>query len=156
MADDLIDPELGTLDWDDQLQYWRNEDFPLSERGTISLSLSPSSDDDHAPPRCESLLALLRSSIAWVRRHEPDLRLAVALRMIDLYNETWREDEFDPTPINAETFADRIHLTSLDVDAEGELTLYFDDGDIEMFGGHSIVATLSTDHKLTTNPYLIG
>jgi len=156
MPSDITDPELGTLAWDDELAYWRHEDYPLSDRGTIRLSLTPKDDDSISPNLIAEMVERARTSLHWVRRHEPDLRLAIALRMLALYNESWREDDLDEQPINANEFAERIHLTSIDVQADGELGLYFDDGDIEMFGGHSIVAQLGTDHKLRGDPHLAG
>lgn len=154
MPTDITDARLGTLVWEGELNCWTHDDFPLTPRGTIHLSVSPRSDADLTRPALRRHAETVCQTIEWVRRHEPELRLAVAMRSLDGYNDHWRNDAVDPDPIDAAEFAERIHLTSLDVVCDGEVTLYFDDGDDEMFDGHAIIAHLNRDRRLHGEPYL--
>ena len=72
--------------------------------------------------------------------------------MLDLYNDKWSEEP----PITAEGLARRIELVTVDVPSDGkDFTLWFADGDTEMFGGHSITAWFGAD-RLLRRAYLSG
>ena len=57
-------------------------------------------------------------------------------RLFELYNDTWRNEETDPTPITEAVFDARLVLSSVDVGEENGLTFWYGDGDL--FAGHSI------------------
>jgi hypothetical protein len=65
--------------------------------------------------------------------------------MLNLYNGTWSEEP----PISAEEFARRMELVDVSVPSDGgSFTLWFTDGEMEMFGGHVIDAYFGPDWQL--------
>ncbi|NOU26907.1 MAG: DUF2262 domain-containing protein [Polyangiaceae bacterium] len=82
---------------------------------------------------------------ALVKALEPRLgalRLATAEQLLELYNDTWREEE--AAVETAASFAARIVLASVTVHPEGgTFTLWFDDDDL--FAGHSLEVCVRAD-----------
>lgn len=95
-------------------------------------------DSPEAPETFEAVQASSRPFILWFLQNEKELYDAVANEMIALYNENWS----DEPPITADEFASRIEIISLSFQQDkGNFDLYFSDGEMEMFGGHTIVCS---------------
>ena len=71
-------------------------------------------------------------------RWDRDMRASAARELTDLACE-WRESADEEVPeITEESFARRIELRSIAMDADGSFSAYFDDDD--MFFGHCVTA----------------
>jgi hypothetical protein len=122
---------LGRLTWDEQFSSWTggvdlNPDFHTA----ISI-WGPKEDRlQHFPVARESLL--------WLRVHEPEARSQVAAEMVELYNDSWTDEE---KPITTQEFADRIALMRASLGEDGSLLLSYDDGEMAMFGRHVLDAS---------------
>ena len=141
----LEDEELGelTLDKDydtfEGVVPWRGEDID------ISLEVDAADEDTWADAR-RAMKVMLAEQDRWDR----DMRASAARELTDLACE-WRESADEEVPeITEGSFARRIELRSIAMDADGSFSAYFDDDD--MFFGHCVTAygTL-TDGVRTVN-----
>lgn len=122
----IEDDVLGTLTWDDNLN-WFSGKF-TDGRVTFEIFLKP---DDTG-----SIAFALERARHVVQKRDEYIQLAKSLaaeNLLDLANE-WNED--DEHPLTAEDFMLRITLESMVFAADGGLTFYHNDGD--MFWGHSV------------------
>ncbi len=69
-----------------------------------------------------------------------------ALRLLPLKNDTWEEE--DGRVISQEEFEHRLIISSVTLDHNGRLVIYFDDGDL--FFGHDILVTQDIDGEFDT------
>ena len=128
----LNDEELGelTLDKDydtfEGVISWRDEDID------ISLEVDSSSEDTWTAA-VVAMKQMAADQDAWDR----DMRAFAARELTELACE-WRESADEEVPeITEESFACRIELRSIAMDADGSFSAYFDDDD--MFFGHCVV-----------------
>lgn len=129
----LNDEELGelTLDKDydtfEGVISWRDEDID------ISLEVDSSSEDTWTAA-VVAMKQMAADQDAWDR----DMRAFAARELTELACE-WRESADEEVPeITEESFACRIELRSIAMDADGSFSAYFDDDD--MFFGHCVTA----------------
>ncbi len=128
----LEDEELGelTLDKDydtfEGVISWRDEDID------ISLEVDSSSEDTWTAA-VRAMKQMAADQDAWDR----DMRAFAARELTELACE-WRESADEEVPeIMEESFAQRLDLTSIAMDADGSFSAYFEDDD--MFFGHCVV-----------------
>lgn len=124
----VADPQLGPLTLDRQLD-WFAAKLPW-RGGEIDLYLPAGSDDR---PR---MLTQARGVVATLADWDARARQRIRQDLFELYNDTWRNEETDPTPITEAVFDARLVLSSVDVGEENGLTFWYGDGDL--FAGHSI------------------
>ena len=129
----LNDEELGELSLDKDLDMfeggisWRGEDID------ISLEVDSSSEDTWT-----AAVAAMKQMMTDQDRWDRDMRAFAARQLTELACE-WRESADEDVPeITEESFAQRIELTSIAMDADGSFSAYFDDDD--MFFGHCVTA----------------
>lgn len=129
----LEDEELGelTLDKDydtfEGVALWRGEDID------ISLEVDSSSEETWT-----AAVAAMKQMVADQDAWDRDMRTFAARELTDLACE-WRESADEEVPeITEESFARRIELRSIAMDADGSFSAYFDDDD--MFFGHCVAA----------------
>ena len=129
----LNDEELGELSLDKDLDMfegvisWRDEDID------ISLEVDSSSEDTWTAA-VVAMKQMAADQDAWDR----DMRAFAARELTELACE-WRESADEEVPeITEESFACRIELRSIAMDADGSFSAYFDDDD--MFFGHCVTA----------------
>ena len=104
---------------------WRDEDID------ISLEVDSSSEDTWADAR-RAMKAMLAEQDRWDR----NMRASAARELTELACE-WRESADEEVPeITEESFACRIELRNIAMDADGSFSAYFDDDD--MFFGHCV------------------
>lgn len=102
------------------------------EQIDVSLEVDAASEDSWTEAR-RAMKAMLAKQERWDR----DLRASAARELTDLACE-WRESADDAVPeITEESFARRIELRSIAMDADGSFSAYFDDDD--KFFGHCVV-----------------
>ena len=128
----LNDEELGELSLDKDYDTfegvisWRDEDID------ISLEVDSSSEDTWTAA-VRAMKQMAADQDAWDR----DMRAFAARELTELARE-WRESADEEVPeITEESFAQRLDLTSIAMDADGSFSAYFEDDD--MFFGHCVV-----------------
>ena len=128
----LNDEELGELSLDKDYDTfegvisWRDEDID------ISLEVDSSSEDTWTAA-VRAMKQMAADQDAWDR----DMRAVAARELTELACE-WRESADEEVPeITEESFAQRLDLTSIAMDADGSFSAYFEDDD--MFFGHCVV-----------------
>ena len=129
----LNDEELGELSLDKDLDMfeggisWRGEDID------ISLEVDSSSEDTWT-----AAVAAMKQMMTDRDRWDRDMRAFAARELTELACD-WRESADEDVPeITEESFARRIELRSIAMDADGSFSAYFDDDD--MFFGHCVTA----------------
>ena len=129
----LNDEELGELSLDKDLDMfeggisWRGEDID------ISLEVDSSSEDTWT-----AAVAAMKQMMTDQDRWDRDMRAFAARQLTELACD-WRESADEDVPeITEESFARRIELRSITMDADGSFSAYFDDDD--MFFGHCVTA----------------
>jgi hypothetical protein len=137
----LDDPVLGHLEWDPRFNEWRASVVTPSGIA-VELSLG----DIELPAG----LPFARSALSWLCENERDLRGRLAGRMLALA-EGWRQE--NEPEITEATFADRVELTNVSLDATCTMSLCYADDD--MFGGHLIAVSVSANHQMG-DPQLWG
>ena len=127
----LEDEELGELTLDKDYDTfegvipWRDEDID------ISLEVDSSSEDTWTAA-VVAMKQMVADQDAWDR----DMRTFAARELTELACE-WRESADEEVPeITEESFACRIELRNIAMDADGSFSAYFDDDD--MFFGHCV------------------
>lgn len=120
-------PGVGTLRWDDNLNWWKSED------GLISLSV----------PMSTPLDPLLEKAHLLDTRME-QIKGRVAEELLALHNESWREEEGEES---LDGFSARLLLEGVVIYEDMSAEVYFEDGGL--FHGHVIVAAIDSDGRVT-------
>ena len=129
----LNDEELGELTLDKDLDMFEGEVLWRGEQICVSLEVDTADEDTWADAR-RAMKVMLAEQDRWDR----DMRASAARELTELACE-WRESADEEVPeITEESFARRIELRSIAMDADGSFSAYFDDDD--MFFGHCVTA----------------
>ena len=125
--------ELGELTLDKDLDMFEGEVPWCGEQICVSLEVDTADEDTWADAR-RAMKVMLAEQDRWDR----DMRASAARELTELACE-WRESADEEFPeITEESFARRIELRSIAMDADGSFSAYFDDDD--MFFGHCVTA----------------
>jgi hypothetical protein len=132
-------PVLGVVAFDEAMYWWETRSkVPLGGVEPVALTLTVSGEPELPAERFDEAAAVLR-------RLDPRiLRRLVAEHYLELYNDTWCQD--DDEELDEAGFMARIRPTSVDVNEDG-VEIYFNDGGL--FAEHSIVLSLDADLNLT-------
>ena len=129
----LNDEELGELTLDKDLDTFEGEILWCGEQIFLVLEVDAADEDTWADAR-RAMKVMLAEQDRWDR----DMRASAARELTELACE-WRESADEEVPeITEESFARRIELRSIAMDADGSFSAYFDDDD--MFFGHCVTA----------------
>ena len=129
----LNDEELGELTLDKDLDMFEGEVPWCGEQICVSLEVDTADEDTWADAR-RAMKVMRAEQDRWDR----DMRASAARELTELACE-WRESADEEVPeITEESFARRIELRSIAMDADGSFSAYFDDDD--MFFGHCVTA----------------
>ena len=127
----LNDEELGELTLDKDLDMFEGEVPWCGEQICLSLEVDVADEDTWADAR-----RAMKEMLAEEDRWDGDMRASAARELTELACE-WRESADEEVPeITEESFARRIELRSITMDADGSFSAYFDDDD--MFFGHCV------------------
>jgi hypothetical protein len=126
--DPINDPVFGTLTWDGKRHQWFVQ-VRLTPKHRIDVTI----DWDEREP-LEELLARCRTAFLRVRNDEQAYRQATADAMLESCN-AWREE--DTAEETRESFARKIELGLIVLRSDGQVELWYDDGE-EFFPGHAI------------------
>lgn len=129
----VTDEVLGELNLDKDLDMFEGEVPWCGEQICLSLEVDAADEDTWADAR-RAMKEMLAEQDRWDR----DMRASAARELTDLACE-WRESADEEVPeITEKSFARRIELRSIAMDADGSFSAYFDDDD--MFFGHCVTA----------------
>ena len=129
----LNDDELGELTLDKDLDMFEGEVPWCGEQICLSLEGDAADEDTWADAR-----RAMKTMLADQERWDRDMRASAARELTELACE-WRESADEEVPeITEESFAQRIELRTIAMDADGSISAYFDDDD--MFFGHCVTA----------------
>ena len=129
----VVDEVLGELTLDKDLDMFEGEVLWRGEQICVSLEVDAANEDTWADAR-----RAMKTMLADQERWDRDMRAFAARELTELACE-WRESADEEVPeITEESFARRIELRSIAMDADGSFSAYFDDDD--MFFGHCVTA----------------
>lgn len=131
MPEDIHDPLLGHLVWDNGLQWWVVE---LDLRPGQAIEIFADYEEDLEPRQ------MVDQAQLWFERlcqREPEYRHWTAERLID---RRWN----DEVPMTIEDITDLLSAASLEVSCNGTAKISWDDED-ELFAGHNIITSLSAN-----------
>ncbi|MBS6969160.1 MAG: DUF2262 domain-containing protein [Actinomyces sp.] len=127
----VTDEVLGELTLDKDLDMFEGEVLWRGEQICLSLEVDAADEDTWADAR-RAMKAMLAEQDRWDR----NMRASAARELTELACE-WRESADEEVPeITEESFACRIELRNIAMDADGSFSAYFDDDD--MFFGHCV------------------
>ena len=127
----VVDEVLGELTLDKDLDMFEGEALWRGEQICVSLEVDTANEDTWADAR-RAMKEMLAEQDRWDR----DMRTFAARELTELACE-WRESADEEVPeITEESFARRIELRNIAMDADGSFSAYFDDDD--MFFGHCV------------------
>ena len=129
----VVDEVLGELTLDKDLDTFEGEILWCGEQIFLMLEVDAADEDTWANAR-RAMKVMLAEQDRW----DGDMRASAARELTELACE-WRESADEEVPeITEESFARRIELRSIAMDADGSFSAYFDDDD--MFFGHCVTA----------------
>ena len=127
----VVDEVLGELTLDKDLDMFEGEVLWRGEQICVSLEVDEVNEGTWADAR-RAMKEMLTEQDRW----DGDMRASAARELTELACE-WRESADEEVPeITEESFARRIELRSIAMDADGSFSAYFDDDD--MFFGHCV------------------
>lgn len=122
---------LGELTYDDNVHWWRTTIAFGGEDGVrLNVTLADGADPTTAFDAAAEIVDRLDCEA---------LKAHAATELLELHNDTWRDDDDGPS-IDAATFASRMTPESLTIRDDGRVEAWFDDGDL--FLGHVIYVNL--------------
>ena len=129
----VTDEVLGEITLDKDLDAFEGEVLWGGEQIFVVLEIDAADEGTWADAR-RAMKVMLAEQDRWDR----DMRASAARELTELACE-WRESADEEVPeITEESFARRIELRSIAMDADGSFSAYFDDDD--MFFGHCVTA----------------
>ena len=129
----VTDEVLGELTLDKDLDMFEGEVPWCGEQICLSLEVDVANENTWA-----DAVRAMREMLAEQDRWDCDMRASAARELTELACE-WRKSADEEVPeITEESFARRIELRSIAMDADGSFSAYFDDDD--MFFGHCVTA----------------
>ena len=127
----VVDEVLGELTLNKDLDMFEGEVLWCGEQICVSLEVDAVNEGTWADAS-RAMKAMLAEQDRW----DGDMRASAARELTELACE-WRESADEEVPeITEESFARRIELRSIAMDADGSFSAYFDDDD--MFFGHCV------------------
>lgn len=129
---------LGAFVYDDNLHWWEGR----VEFGGQAITLNASAAPESSPEATVESAARI-----FHRLNCEALRAYASSKLLELYNDTWREAGEGGPPVDAATFGERLTPESIVLESDGEVSVWFLDDD--MFGGHSVRVSLDADLQPT-------
>lgn len=124
------DPELGTLVWSDDRDWWAGS--LAAEGGNITLYLIGFARDE---------LDRARDRVRWARDADLAIRAHAAQRLLPIYNQSWGDSTIDHA-----TFCSRLRQNYLTVEHDGRMSVWYDDGGL--FRGHAVTVGVGPGGEL--------
>ena len=127
----VVDEVLGELTLDKDLDMFEGEVLWRGEQICVSLEVDEVNEGTWADARWA-----MKEMLAEQDRWDGDMRASAARELTELACERRESADEEVPEITEESFARRIELRSITMDADGSFSAYFDDDD--MFFGHCV------------------
>lgn len=135
----LIDELLGTLEWDDNLNWYHGQ---VNVAGaSFDLSLNPNEGTD-----VSTALSRAKQIIGDFERYRQVVTDYAVEGLLDLKNEVWLHEDEDE--VSADEFKSKMTLEAITVESDGGVTFWHRDGDL--FWGHSIQVCIDSNDKCSS------
>jgi hypothetical protein len=135
MDQELSDPVIGLLTHDGY--YYNGSGTYGDVQFEFTIGTYKVAD---VPARLEKARAIYRAVDSVVDRTAN----YAASKLLELKNDSWEEE--DGKVISHQEFKERLVISSITLDHDGDLVIYFEDGDL--FFGHHVMVTESSDGSL--------
>lgn len=133
-ADSMNDPDLGTLTWDNKLDWWEGS-IRLSSEVPFQLHIFARASEGSE----RAITADARRAIERIRQREPACRRYAADQLLNIRNSEWSQGDV----ISAEEFMRRLAPDSVEIHETGYTEIHF--GDDGLFLGHSVGVRIRSD-----------
>jgi hypothetical protein len=133
-ADSMNDPDLGTLTWDERLNWWEGS-IRLSSEVPFKLYIFARAGEN--PERM--ITADARRAIGRIRQRESACRRYAADQLLNIRNSEWSRGDV----VSAEEFTRRLAPGSVEIHETGYTEIHF--GDDGLFLSHSIGVRIRSD-----------
>jgi hypothetical protein len=134
MSESRVDPVLGLLEWDGQLDWWIGK-VEIAPGHSVEIFISP---EDDSP---DVILPRVRDALERIRRDDHEYRRWTAEQVAD---DRWNSDE----PMTVPEIAALLRLASINFCEDGSAGLYWDDQD-RLYAGHNLITELDADGRCT-------
>jgi hypothetical protein len=147
LADELSQPVTIADEFFGELRLDRRLKAYEARRGSgrmqydVLLTLRNAAD----PVQDRAMIQTARATLCRLEELITHYRNRAADELLSLYNDDWRQDE-DPA-LTREQFIERLTLTSVTLESDGEIFVYLQPGDL--FGGHVIEIRAKTPDQIT-------
>lgn len=135
----LKDNLLGTLEWDDNFNWYRGKIYVADTSFDISLSPHEGTDASTALSRAKQIVRAFENYQTMAAEYAVDC-------LLDLKNDVWLEDGEEA--VSADEFKAKMTLEALTIEADGSVTFWHHDGDL--FWGHSIEVCVDSNDQCTS------
>ena len=133
-ANSVIDADRGTLEWNDELEFWEGS-IRLSSSEAINLAVFARA----TLVADRGISADARRAIARLRTAEDACRSFACAELLEIHNAGWSEGDV----IDASEFVHRLEPESVEVHESGYSEIHFRDGGL--FWGHSVGIRIRPD-----------
>ena len=134
MHNTVNDADLGTLDWNEELELWEGSILLESE---AAFELMVFARVEFTPAR--EITADARAALRRLKRLENACRRYAADCLLDVHNTEWT----DGVPIDANEFSRRLGPGTVEVHESGYAEVHFSDGGL--FANHTVGVRLRSD-----------
>lgn len=132
----LIDGLLGTLAWDDNLNWYRGEVRLANTSFKVSLTPDEGTDASNALSRAKQIIEDLE-------QYQQMAADYAVHGLLELKNDIWLEEGGEK--VSADEFKAKMMLEAITVEADSNVTFWHNDGDL--FWGHSIQVCIDENDK---------
>jgi hypothetical protein len=126
---------LVTLEWDSDLDFWSGK-IKLADGSKAEVYINTPEGDEIITDQARRTFRQIMNSDGKIRQKACD-------DLLETYNFSWNDD----SPLDAETFMQRLTLESITLYPEGNAEIYYADDD--MFLGRVIIVRMESDGQLT-------
>jgi hypothetical protein len=133
MCENVEDPVLGHLSWDDEFHWWRAT-INLHPGHQIEVIVDYDIEFNEAIDAQGTRMAQAREWIARVRQREPEYRMWTAEQLL---GGRWNLDE----PMTVEDIRQLLHPLSIECESDSSARVYWDDDDV-LYYGHGFYTQL--------------
>lgn len=141
MSKTITDSYLGTIQYSDEHDWYQGKVNNTNSQ-TIEFNLL----DLDIEENLEEALEYVRMIIKDIVQHSLKYKLFAAEHLLELYNDTWSEEEI----IDINEFANHISLEAINFyvyhEMDNTAEIYYQDGDL--FAGHAIIIRVDSQGNL--------
>lgn len=131
----LVDPLLGTLEWDDTINWYCGE----VQVATASFDLILNADE------VPSALLRAKQIVENFEQYRKMIAEYAVEGLLELKNDVWLGE--DEKEFSAEEFKAKMTLKTITVESDGDVIFWHHDGDL--FWGHSIMVCIDASDNCT-------